>query len=170
MCKKKITPSTIRALVFGRHQFFGTSEQNIQCNYNSFFQIINFRGLFRNALRCRNTGACRILVPLWYMTVLWQLQGHCGTLILKGSGKCPESSTFCQVVLATATNRPCNYHEIATPHSISQKLPYRALTETALRNVVTAEWNSCLVFLHCKQMVTNIFVYIALSYIFERST
>ena len=29
-------------------------------------QIINFHGLFRNALRCRNTGACRILVPLRY--------------------------------------------------------------------------------------------------------
>ena len=38
----------------------------MQCNYNSFIQIINFHGLFRNALRCRKTGACRILVPLWY--------------------------------------------------------------------------------------------------------
>ena len=26
---------------------------NMQCNYNSFIQIINFHGLFRNALRCR---------------------------------------------------------------------------------------------------------------------
>ena len=38
----------------------------MQCNYNSFIQIINFHGLFRNALRCRKTGACRILVPLRY--------------------------------------------------------------------------------------------------------
>ena len=36
----------------------------MQCNYNSFIQIINFHGLFRNALRCRKTGACRILVLL----------------------------------------------------------------------------------------------------------
>ena len=28
--------------------------------------MINFHGLFRNALRCRKTGACRILVPLRY--------------------------------------------------------------------------------------------------------
>ena len=40
----------------------------MQCNYNSFIQIINFHGIFRNALRCRNTGACRILVPLRYLT------------------------------------------------------------------------------------------------------
>ena len=33
----------------------------MQCNYNSFIQIINFHGFFRNALRCQNTGACRIL-------------------------------------------------------------------------------------------------------------
>ena len=39
----------------------------MQCNYNSFIQIINFHGLFRNALRCRKTGACRILVPLRYL-------------------------------------------------------------------------------------------------------
>ena len=38
----------------------------MQCNYNSFIQIINLHGLFRNALRCRKTGACRILVPLRY--------------------------------------------------------------------------------------------------------
>ena len=38
----------------------------MQCNYNSFILIINFHGLFRNALRCRKTGACRILVPLQY--------------------------------------------------------------------------------------------------------
>ena len=31
----------------------------MQCNYNLFIQIINFHGLFRNALRCRKTGACR---------------------------------------------------------------------------------------------------------------
>ena len=36
------------------------------CNYNSFIQIINFHGLFRNALRCRknwclpNTGALTV--------------------------------------------------------------------------------------------------------------
>ena len=29
----------------------------MQCNYNSFIQIINFHGLFRNALRCQKTGA-----------------------------------------------------------------------------------------------------------------
>ena len=34
--------------------------------YNSFIQIINFHGLFCNALMCRKTGACRILVPLRY--------------------------------------------------------------------------------------------------------
>ena len=39
----------------------------MQCNYNSFIQIINFHGLFRNDLRCRKTGACRILVPLRYI-------------------------------------------------------------------------------------------------------
>ena len=39
---------------------------NMQCNYNSFIQIINFHGLFCNALRCRKTGACQILVPLRY--------------------------------------------------------------------------------------------------------
>ena len=37
---------------------------NMQCNYNSFIQIINFHGRFRNALRCWKSGACRILVPL----------------------------------------------------------------------------------------------------------
>ena len=42
---------------------------NMQCNYNSFIQIINFHGLFRNALSCRKTGACRILVPLRYMYI-----------------------------------------------------------------------------------------------------
>ena len=36
----------------------------MQCNYNSYIQIINFHGLFSNALRCWNTGACRILVPV----------------------------------------------------------------------------------------------------------
>ena len=33
---------------------------NMQCNYNSFIQIINFHGLFRNALRCRKIGACHL--------------------------------------------------------------------------------------------------------------
>ena len=38
----------------------------MQCNYNSFMPIINFHGLFRNALRCRenwclpNTGALTV--------------------------------------------------------------------------------------------------------------
>ena len=41
---------------------------NMQCNYNLFIKLINFHGFFRNALRCRKTGACRILVPLWYFT------------------------------------------------------------------------------------------------------
>ena len=35
----------------------------MQCNYTSFILIINFHGLFRNARRCRKTGASRILVP-----------------------------------------------------------------------------------------------------------
>ena len=39
----------------------------MQCNYNSFIQIINLHGLFSNALRCRKTGACWILVPLRYI-------------------------------------------------------------------------------------------------------
>ena len=39
----------------------------MQCNYNSFIQIINFHWLFRNAPRCRKTGACRILMSLRYM-------------------------------------------------------------------------------------------------------
>ena len=42
----------------------------MQCNYNSFIQIINFHGLFHNALRCRKTGACQILVPLRYLPLL----------------------------------------------------------------------------------------------------
>ena len=39
----------------------------MQCNNNSFIQLINFHGLFCNALRCRKTGACRIPVPLRYL-------------------------------------------------------------------------------------------------------
>ena len=39
----------------------------MQCKHNSFIQIINFHGLFRNALRCLKTGACQILVPIRYM-------------------------------------------------------------------------------------------------------
>ena len=39
----------------------------MQCNSNSFIQKINFHGLFRNALWCRKTAACRILVPFRYM-------------------------------------------------------------------------------------------------------
>ena len=38
----------------------------MQCNCNSFIQLINFHGLFRNDLRCQKTGTCRILVPLRY--------------------------------------------------------------------------------------------------------
>ena len=38
--------------------------------YNSFLQLINFHGFFRNALRCQKTGACRILVPLRYNMIL----------------------------------------------------------------------------------------------------
>ena len=45
----------------------------MQCNYNSFIQIINFHGLFHNALRCpppqKKNGACRILVPLQYQSL-----------------------------------------------------------------------------------------------------
>ena len=43
----------------------------MQCNYDSFIQIINFLGLFRNAVRCRKTGACRILVPLRYCVIFF---------------------------------------------------------------------------------------------------
>ena len=39
----------------------------MQCNYNQFIQIINFHGLFHNALRCQKTGGCQILVPLRYL-------------------------------------------------------------------------------------------------------
>ena len=50
----------------------------MQCNYNSFIQIINFHGLFRNAPRCRKTGACRILVPFrylqFYSVYWWQVE------------------------------------------------------------------------------------------------
>ena len=41
----------------------------MQCNYNSFIQIINFHGFFSNAPRCRKTGTCRILVPLRYSCI-----------------------------------------------------------------------------------------------------
>ena len=43
----------------------------MQCNYNSFILIINFHGLFRNARRCRKSGACQILVPLRYIDTLY---------------------------------------------------------------------------------------------------
>ena len=58
--------------------------------HSSFIQIINFHGLFRNALRCQKTGACWILVPLRYSwdiqqnlifhlkAISWQLRGPCG--------------------------------------------------------------------------------------------
>ena len=45
----------------------------MQCTYNPFIQIINFHGLFRNALRCRKTGVCRILVPLRYFRLTQRL-------------------------------------------------------------------------------------------------
>ena len=47
----------------------------MQCNYNSFIQIINFHGFFRKAPRCRKTGTCRILVPLRYLQELSWLSG-----------------------------------------------------------------------------------------------
>ena len=64
----------------------------MQCNYNSFIQIINFHGLFRNALRCRKTGACRILVPLRYTEIsdnsehFIQWQGVHGLCLGRGTG------------------------------------------------------------------------------------
>ena len=42
----------------------------MQCNYNSFIQILNFHGLFRNALRCQKnwyllkTGALTVYMKL----------------------------------------------------------------------------------------------------------
>ena len=73
----------------------------MQCNYNSFIQIINFHGLSRNALRCRKTGACPILVPLWYCkgpkgtgqylggTTIWHLKA-----LQKSTWKCIRLSTL----------------------------------------------------------------------------
>ena len=40
----------------------------MQCDYNSFIQIINFHGLFHNAPRCRKTGAAEYWCP--YGTVV----------------------------------------------------------------------------------------------------
>ena len=45
----------------------------MQFNIHSFIQIINFHGLFRNALRCWKTGACQILVPLRYSHQLFSM-------------------------------------------------------------------------------------------------
>ena len=79
-------PSTIKAPVFGalnsaisnfQTWFVRTvmevlkycwmkETSNIQCNYNH--SSISFHVLFRNAVRCRKTGACRILVSLRYAT------------------------------------------------------------------------------------------------------
>ena len=44
----------------------------MQCNYKSFIQLINFHVFFCNALRCRKTGACRILVPLQYFSFVME--------------------------------------------------------------------------------------------------
>ena len=41
---------------------------SVNCvNYNSFIQIMKFHEFFCSALRCRKTGACRILVLLRYL-------------------------------------------------------------------------------------------------------
>ena len=72
----------------------------MQCNYNSFIQIINFHGLFRNALRCRKTGACRILVPLRY---LWR----CDECILGCIQALPENMLFsCRTAPEGCLNAP----------------------------------------------------------------
>ena len=52
----------------------------MQCNHNSFIKIINFLGLFRNSLRCRKTGACRILVPLRYIILSLRKTTNLSTL------------------------------------------------------------------------------------------
>ena len=62
----------------------------MQCNYNSFIQIINFHGFFRNALRCRknwclsNTGALMVLL---LQPCKWKLR-ECFGLFRKGSFQC----------------------------------------------------------------------------------
>ena len=43
---------------------------NMQCKYNSFIQIMNFHGLFRNALRCRKLVPAEYWCPYgtnWYL-------------------------------------------------------------------------------------------------------
>ena len=47
----------------------------MQFNYNSFIQIINFYGLFRNALSCRKTGALMVLTVL-PGTCVWSLDTY----------------------------------------------------------------------------------------------
>ena len=89
ICRNYFLIGTVRAPVFGTlnsaisnfqtwfvrivmeviKYYWMQETSNMQCNYNSFIQIINFHGLFRNALRCRKTGACRILVLLRYFTI-----------------------------------------------------------------------------------------------------
>ena len=73
----------------------------MQCNHNSFIQIINFHGLFRNALRCRKTGACRMLVPLRYYpckrcnrSPLYKLLCKCFVKMSLGPGNSVEVMTW----------------------------------------------------------------------------
>ena len=46
----------------------------MQCNYNSFIQIINFHGLFPNALRCRKLVPAECWCP--YGTIFLEHQLH----------------------------------------------------------------------------------------------
>ena len=73
----------------------------MQCNYNSFIQIINFHGLFRNALRCRKTGACRILVPLGYTC-------FCHKVMLQTILR-----FVCGVMLCKAAHSACEYDKLS---------------------------------------------------------
>ena len=61
----------------------------MQYNYNSFIQIINFHGLFRNCSEVPKTGACRILVPLRYMYMF-----SCQNTILEIAELFDNSSTL----------------------------------------------------------------------------
>ena len=53
----------------------------MQCNYNLFIQIINFHGLFRNALRCRKLVPAEYWCP--YGTLIFQIY----SFISKNAGK-----------------------------------------------------------------------------------
>ena len=64
----------------------------MQCNYNSFTQIINFHGLFRNALRCRKTGVYRILVPLRYRACMLRVL-YLSLIIFKTAANAAENSS-----------------------------------------------------------------------------